>query len=64
MDVCDAGRKDETLAGNRIVGGTDSVPGLHPSIGAIIKENVKICFFSLKIHTSWPMNQGVECFNF
>ena len=48
LDVCDAGRKDETLAGNRIVGGTDSVPGLHPSIGAIIKENVKICFFSLE----------------
>jgi len=38
LDVCDAGRRGQTLAGNRIVGGTDSVPGLHPWIGAIIKE--------------------------
>ena len=50
LDVCDAGRRGQTLAGNRIVGGTDSVPGLHPWIGAIIKEKVKICFsFNLKL---------------
>ena len=45
LDVCDAGRRGQTLAGTRIVGGTDSVPGLHPWIGAIIKENVKINFY-------------------
>ena len=44
LDVCDAGRRGQTLAGTRIVGGTDSVPGLHPWIGAIIKENVEIYF--------------------
>ena len=38
LDACDAGKRGQTLAGQRIVGGTDSVPGLHPWIGAIIKE--------------------------
>ena len=37
LDACDAGKRGQTLAGQRIVGGTDSVPGLHPWIGAIIK---------------------------
>ena len=42
LDICDAGRRGKKLAGNRIVGGTDSIPGLHPWIGAVIKEKVII----------------------
>jgi len=38
LDVCDAGKRGQTIPGSRIVGGTDSVPGLHPWIGAIIQE--------------------------
>ena len=54
LDVCDAGSKDETLAGNRIVAGTESVPGLHPWIGAIIKEKIKIFFFFRKFILHGP----------